>query len=303
MAVLATSMESGIKLEGAQPPKASQTEAQKKAAQAEKKIAMDILKRQEAEGLKVVYMLLASANDNYAGHKAKAMHEVEAALTLLDKNAKKPLQQRVQALQNLNKLVAAKLYAAALAADAVEMQALSDAQVANAGGMLLYFSTFMAQNNQKNILAHVQKAIKEIDAAPKHDVADATMRGREANVLTSAYILLASANHDYDGHRVKAMKKIEQASNHLEMDILKKDAVQQKIKALQDANAEAVAKIKNNQNPTISEPQVISDAQLLLADAVIQRVAFYLSDGKQHKTVLNHIRDADAEIGIALSIR
>jgi hypothetical protein len=83
---------------------------------------------------------------------------------------------------------------------------------------------------------------------------------------------------------------------------LKNDSVQQKIKALQDANLEAVAKIKNNLDPTISEPQVLSDAQLMLADAMIQRAAFYLDDGK-HKTVVNHIRDADVEIGIALSIR
>jgi len=288
----------------AQAPKAppAPTDAQKKAAAQAQKAAMDALRQQETEGLKTAYILLALANNNYGPHKGNAMREVETALKLLDGNAMKPLHERIRAMQRVNGLVAGKLYAVGLAPDANELQAISDSQVGNAGGMLSYLANVMAVNKQGKLQEHVQNAVKAIQAAPKHEGAGMKTKGREAHILTSAYILLASANHDYDGYRAKAMNRIVRATNQLDAEVLKHGSVQQRIKALQDGNAELVARINANQEPTISEPQVMSDAQLMLADALIQRVAPYVQSPQQ-KSVLTLLRDAHTEIGIALSRR
>jgi hypothetical protein len=274
----------------------------KKAASAQKKMALEVLKRQEAQGLQYVYTLLASANNNYGGHQIKAMHEVEAALKLLEGKAAKQLQQAITAQQNAHKHVHALLGGAAAQAETPEMQAISDAQVAHASSLLQHFVEILAANKQQNVLKHVEKAIKELAAAPKHDTAAAALKAQQANVLVSAYVLLASANHDYQGHRVKAMTKIEHASNILQADMLKQASVQDKIKAIQDANTEAQAKNLNKQDPAITEPQAASDAQLLLAGAMLQAVSNYVDDTKQ-KTLKTHLKDAHAEITSALTVR
>jgi hypothetical protein len=278
-----------------------QTDA-KKAAAAQKKMALDLVKRQEAQGLQAVYVLLASANDNYGGHQTKAMHEVEAALKLLEGKAAKQLQHGVKAHHTAHKHVAALLGGAASEADSPEMQAISDAQVNHASALLAQLAEVMTANKQKSPLKHVEKAIKELAAVPKHAAADLALKTQQANVLASAYVLLASANHDYEGHRGKAMTKVEQAANLLQADLLKQAPIQDKIKAIQDANAEAQAKIVNKQDPAITETQAVSDAQLLVADAMLQAIAPYLDDTK-HKNLKAHLRDAHAEIATALAIR
>jgi len=277
--------------------------AQKKAVEQPKnppsppdKVAL--LRQQEAAVLRSAYMLLASANNKYDGHKGKAMGSVQAALKLLDPNSLMPLQTYAKATQEQNTRIAAKVFAG-VQGSADVMQAISDAQVANAGVILTNLATVMAANKQQNPLVHVQNAVKEINAAPKHDTAAAAIKGNEADVLTSAYILLASANHDYDGHRVKAMKKIEDAVNILDANLLKNGTVAQKTKAIQDANA--ISQAKSTDGDT-NELQAISDHQLLMASTMVQRVGSNLNPSTQ-KSVLNLLQNANNEIGIALKIR
>ncbi len=284
-----------------QKPPPAEIEALKKAQEAQKKAAHEARKAQEAEVLKSAYTLLAAANDNYEGHKGKAMHEIEAALKLLDENGLKQAQQKVRALQDLHKVVAAKLLPEQ-SAGGHELQAISDAQVAHGARLLTQLAVVLAANKQPKLLEHVETAIKELQAAPKHDAAETVVKGKELEVLTIAYVLLAGANHDYDGHSVKAMKAIEEACAILDLDLQNAGTVEEKVKALKDAQAETLAKIKNKENPTITEPQALSDAQMILADVFIRRVAGSWNE-KKHEHLLKHLSQANTEIGIALSVR
>jgi hypothetical protein len=284
------------------PPKPSPAEvAAEKKAEAQMKQQMEApVKAQEALVLRSVFILLAGANNNYDGHKAKAMHEVERALSLLDAHATKKAQGRIKALQGLHQDTMAKLLPKP--SDTTDiMQALSDAQVANAAAMLGQLAPGLATHKQPQVLTHVQNAVKELGACPKH-VALSALKGQETHVLTAAYILMASANHDYDGHRAKAMNWIVEACNKLEVDILKNAIVEDKIKAIQDANAETVEKNKANEDAILHEPQAISDAQLLMADALIQQIGVFMKANKQND-VVGLVGSAQKELGIALSIR
>jgi len=279
----------------------AQTPAQKKAQAAQNKEAMAAFRKQEGDTLKRAYILLAVANSNYAGHKGKAMHEVETALQLMEAGSLKQIQSNIKAYQDLNATAIAIMSSRAGGA-APETQVLSDAQVANAGGMLQQIATVLvAANKQPKVVDSLQTALKEIGAALQHSAAQ-TMKGKEADVLTMAYILLAAANHDYDGHRVKAMRQVEEACHILTANILKRGGVDQKIKALQDANAEALANSKAAGAAIIHERQALSDGQLLMADSLIQRVAFFMNASTQPRA-LGHMANAHREIGIALTIR
>jgi hypothetical protein len=68
-----------------------------------------------------------------------------------------------------------------------------------------------------------QKKAKE-EAKKKADVLNAG----ELDMLRKAYVLLAGANHDYDGHRVKAMGAVNAAAKILEGSLVKKGTPQQK---------------------------------------------------------------------------
>ena len=98
----------------------------------------------------------------------------------------------------------------------------------------------------------------------------------EAGMLQNAYLILATGDHDYKGHRVRAMHKIEAAAKLLGMN-LSGDA-------------------KNRQ------PQPLSDAKLREAQGLLQSV-LAASDVKSQKRVTKHITEAIDQINIALSIR
>ena len=90
--------------------------------------------------------------------------------------------------------------------------------------------------------------------------------------LDDAYATLAQANHDYKGHRARAMKQIEAAVKELG------GAISGKGKG--------------------HEPQGTSDAQLRAAQSLLQQTAGGLS-GK----ALKHVNNAIAEINDALAIK
>ena len=47
---------------------------------------------------------------------------------------------------------------------------------------------------------------------PAKAAVDGAPRTSEISLLQNAYVLLSQANHDYDGHRVKAMQSIHKAA-------------------------------------------------------------------------------------------
>ena len=92
------------------------------------------------------------------------------------------------------------------------------------------------------------------------------------DALDDAFATLAQANHDYKGHRAKAMKQIELAVREL--------------------GGKISGKGRGH------EPQGASDAQLRAAQALLQQAAAGLS-----KKPLKHVNAAIAQINVALSIK
>jgi len=90
--------------------------------------------------------------------------------------------------------------------------------------------------------------------------------------LDDAYATLANADHDYKGHRAKAMRQIEAAV------------------------AELGGKISGHGKK--HEPQGTSDAQLKAAQGLLQQAAAGLS-GKS----LKHVNNAITEINDALAVK
>jgi len=96
--------------------------------------------------------------------------------------------------------------------------------------------------------------------------------GSALTTLDDAYATLAQANHDYKGHRVKAMKQIELA--------------------VQELGGKISGKGKGR------EPQGTSDAQLRAAQSLLQQVLGGLSSKP-----LKHVNAAIAQINTALTIK
>ena len=90
--------------------------------------------------------------------------------------------------------------------------------------------------------------------------------------LDEAYATLAQADHDYKGHRVRAMKQIELVVHEL--------------------GGKISGKGKRH------EPQATSDAQLRAAQSLLQQASTGLS-GK----ALKHVNAAIAQLNIALTIK
>jgi hypothetical protein len=95
----------------------------------------------------------------------------------------------------------------------------------------------------------------------------------EAGLLRQAYALLSTADHDYKGHRVRAMKQIEIAAQHLGVN-LRGDG-------------------KGH------EPQATSDGQLRSAQTLLQQASAGLKAGNG----LTHINLALTQLKTALSVR
>ena len=98
----------------------------------------------------------------------------------------------------------------------------------------------------------------------------------EAGMLQQAYLILATGDHDYKGHRVRAMHQIEAAAQLLGM------------------NLSGDAKDR--------QPQPLSDAKLREAQGLLQSV-LGSAEVKNQKRVAKHITEAINQINIALSIR
>ena len=97
----------------------------------------------------------------------------------------------------------------------------------------------------------------------------------EAKTLMSAYLILATGNHDYGDHRILAMKEVKAAGDWLGI----------KLRGF----------AQNDQ------PQAASDANLLEARSQIQSV-LDAAEIKNQDHVAAHLQLAIAEIDIALSI-
>jgi hypothetical protein len=98
----------------------------------------------------------------------------------------------------------------------------------------------------------------------------------DVQTLTQAYSTLASADHDYHGHRIKAMQAIKKAARMM---------------------GQKITGDGHNK-----EQQSLSDAQLKAVQGQLQKVRGSVSGGKQ-QLVVGHINEAIHHLSEALSIK
>jgi hypothetical protein len=98
----------------------------------------------------------------------------------------------------------------------------------------------------------------------------------EAGMLRRAYHILATGDHDYKGHRIKAMHAVEAAGTLLGMDLRGDDKDHEK--------------------------QILSDDKLREASGLLSNV-LSASEVKDQKRIARHINEAIDQINVALSIK
>jgi hypothetical protein len=134
------------------------------------------------------------------------------------------------------------------------------------------------------------------------DTAKQAAKVEEAAVLKDAYVLMAMANHDYDGHRVKAMGHVEHAIKRLDDSVMKNGTNGQKVVALKDEIDTARAKFLAERRGPVPEGQALSDLQLNEAAKLIAKVHGASAAMKQPK-IHEQVQNAINELKIALAIR
>lgn len=115
----------------------------------------------------------------------------------------------------------------------------------------------------------------------------------ELTALHQAKHLLVGANHDYKGHRAKAVHEITQAIHEIEHHRKGGGA-----KAGSGHKGQVAAGQKQGK---VHEAQVASDQQLQAAIGLLQRAAGDLGNGK-HPKALGHVNNAIKELQTALKI-
>jgi hypothetical protein len=99
----------------------------------------------------------------------------------------------------------------------------------------------------------------------------------DVTAVVQAYRSLELADHDYQGHRAKAMEHLRKAGLVLGVD-LKGDG-------------------------KAREPQGNSDTQLKQAQSMLQQMSNSKVTGKRHQRAMNHVNSALSELQTALSIK
>jgi hypothetical protein len=120
--------------------------------------------------------------------------------------------------------------------------------------------------------------------------------------LKSAKKLLEEANHDYQGHRARAVHAIHQAIREIEH----KGKGIGKHAPTTPANAAAkaavrAAKASAPKTPAVHEAQAASDTQLRAAEQLLLKAQAELSTGR-HPKASAHVQTAIQELEIALKI-
>ncbi len=125
---------------------------------------------------------------------------------------------------------------------------------------------------------------------------------QEVSVLKNAYILMAMGDHDYDGHRVKAMHQVEEAIKKLDHSIMKDGSKGQKVVATDDEIKAARAEFHARQQGKVHEGQEMSDLQMREAGQLLAKVHESLT-AKKHAKVKEHVNKAVKEVEVALTKR
>jgi hypothetical protein len=122
----------------------------------------------------------------------------------------------------------------------------------------------------------------------------------EIAALKSAKKMLEGANHDYKGHRAKAVHAIHEAILELEHHKGKHVPANPAVAAAK-ANAHAAEKAINAATPKVHEAQLASDVQVKTAQQLLLQVQAVLSTGN-HPKASGHVQTAIQELETALKI-
>src|SRR5436305_464632 len=124
----------------------------------------------------------------------------------------------------------------------------------------------------------VAVSIAVLAVADVRSRADAPKKGnpaakvKEVNALAEAYVLMAGANHDYDGHRVRSMGKVKEAIHQLDKSILKNGDNGEKLVATKDEIAARRAKFVAEHQGIFHESQAFADLQMREALKLLAQV-------------------------------
>ena len=124
-------------------------------------------------------------------------------------------------------------------------------------------------------------AFTAVSIAPS--LAFAQGRGRapanpaDVTAVVQSYRLLEQADHDYQGHRVKAMEHLRKAG--------------------------LILGVTLKGNGKGQEQQGDSDSQLKQAQSMLQRMSTSKVNGKRHQRAMTHVNNALSELQTALSIK
>lgn len=143
----------------------------------------------------------------------------------------------------------------------------------------------------------------QVPAAAAGAAAKQAIKLDELATLKSAKKLLEEANHDYKGHRAKAVHAITQAIHELEHRGAKGAGKHLKT-APKTAAAKATvhaAKANGAKAPAVHEAQGVSDAQLRAAQQLLLKAQAELNTGK-HPKASAHVQTAIQELQTALKI-
>jgi hypothetical protein len=113
-------------------------------------------------------------------------------------------------------------------------------------------------------------------AFPLYAALDAASKNSEVSMLQDAYVLLSQANHDYDGHRVDAMKSIHKAATLLKVNLQAKGDVH--------------------------EDQGTSDEQLQKAQKILKQARTFAA-GKNQKKLVQPLAAAIGHLSAALGTK
>lgn len=122
----------------------------------------------------------------------------------------------------------------------------------------------------------------------------------ELGSLRTALKLLEGANHDYKGHRAKAVHAVHEAIHEIEHHGQKHVPTPPAVAAAKAAVKASTP--KTGAVPPVHENQVASDTQLVAAEQLLSKVFAELTTTGKHPKAIGHVKIAVQELQIALKI-
>ncbi len=214
-------------------------------------LSLNLRAEHPREELIHAFRLLKTADHDYAGHRIKAMRQIETA------GAELGLVLRGDLIVG-------------------ERQWKSDAQLAEARRLLVHARDQLEARDRDRVAARLQIAIEEINLALGASPALPVRVESPREELVHAFRLLKTADHDYAGHRAKAMRQIETAGAELGL-VLRGDLI-------------------------VGERQWKSDAQLSEARRLLAHARDQL-EARDRDRVAARLQIAIEEINQALAVR